>query len=87
MAPMKEVSKINVKCASGWLKDEISLIKELCEIKDVLYTTRCVHHILDYHHKNSGQCRVTSEKKHLSKEERVMLHDVLSKYEFLFNIK
>ena len=44
---MKEVSKINVKCASGWLKDEISLIKELCEIKDVLDTTRCVHLDLD----------------------------------------
>ena len=43
------------------------------------------HCILDYRYEESDLSKVESESKHISEEERAMFHNLLSKYEFIFN--
>ena len=50
-----------------------------------MWHTRCI--LDDDHYKEIYLCKVASEKKHLSDEERDEIHDVLSKYNFLFDGK
>ena len=42
-------------------------------------------HILDSHYEKSNLHKVASESKKLTEEERIKLHTLLTKYEFLFN--
>ena len=46
----------------------------------------CKHNILDDYYGKYDPYKVSSEITHLSEEDCVMIHDVLSKYEFLFDV-
>ena len=52
----------------------------------MLYSMLCKHHILDDYYGKYDPYKVSSEITHLSEEDCVMIHDVLSKYEFLFDV-
>ena len=85
-APIKHVSKINFNSSSNWIKGRIFHEEDLLESKHVLDTMWRTHHIIDAHYKKPGLYKFTFESKHLSEYEPTVLHNLLSKYELLFNI-
>ena len=48
--------------------------------------TQHTRRILDAHYQKSDLSKITSEIKHLTREEKIMIHDVVSKYAYYFDV-
>ena len=76
-APMKYSSN---------LRDNSSFrYEELWGKKRVLDSTRLTRTILDTKYQKSDLSQIVSKSKHLNDNKQSMLHDLLTKYKFLFN--
>ena len=65
--------------------DAIFRNEELWESEDVLDSTRRMRRILDAQYQKSDLRKIMSNSKHLNNDERIVLYDVLTKYEFIFD--
>ena len=81
---MKYVTNIDFNTPSNWINYEIFCNKEICESKNFIYAMWRTRQILDARYEKADLHNITSEKTHLTEEERVALHTQLSKYRFLF---
>ena len=67
------------------LRDAASLRNErLWESKNVINSAQRTRNILDAKYQKSDLSKIVSNSKHLKNNKQSMLHDVLTKYEFLF---
>ena len=83
-AQMKHVTNINFNISSTCLNGEIFRNKELWEIGHVLDAMRHTHRILDSNYEESNLSKMESQNKHLTEEERTVLHTLITKYDLLF---
>ena len=81
-SPMKDFTTM---MSSAHSHDYTFNYEELWERKNVLYTTWPTRCILDGNYEKSELRKVVSNNKKLIDDERYALHNLLSKYEFLFD--
>ena len=77
-SPIKVVSEIHFNFSSRWNKDKIiqkiTLGEQTCDGRHMIYTSYLMLSL-----KKRDLRKVASESKHLSEEDRAMLHNVLIK--------
>ena len=74
-----------MKGPSNLRSEKIFRNEDLWESKHVLDYMRRTCRILDAQYQKSDLRKIMSNSKHLNNNEQGMLHDVLTKYEFLFD--
>ena len=59
--------------------------EEVWESEHVLDSMRCTRRILDAKYQRADLSQIVSNSKHLNNNKQIMLHDLLTKYEFLLD--
>ena len=85
-ASMIDTNNIYVIILSKLLDDARFRDEELLEIEHVLDATRHTCRIYDTKYQKSDLRKIVLNSKNLSSDEQSMLNDILTKYEFLFDI-